>query len=52
MHVSPMPQAGSQGTSVVHVPLRQTCAPVHVVPQAPQFVVLVAVFTHAPPQQA
>jgi hypothetical protein len=52
MHASPMPHAGSQGTSVVQVPLRQTWPPVQVVPQAPQFVALLPVSTHAPPQQA
>jgi hypothetical protein len=51
-HVSPMPQAGEQGTSVVHDPLRQTCAPVHAVPHAPQCAVLVLVSTHAAPQHA
>lgn len=47
-----MPQPGSHGASVVHVPLTQTWPPVQVVPQAPQFVVLLEMSTHAPPQQA
>lgn len=50
--VSPIPQAGSHGTSVVHVPLRQTCAPTHATPHAPQFVALLVMSTQVPPQQA
>ena len=52
MQVSPMPQVGSQGTSVVQVPLKQTWAPTHAVPHAPQFVVLLVMSTQVPPQQA
>ena len=52
VHVSPMPHGEGHGTSVVQVPLRQTWPPVQVVPHAPQFVVLLVMSTHAPPQQA
>lgn len=50
--VSPMPQGGSQGTSVVQVPLRQACPVAQALPHAPQWVVLAVTSTQAPPQQA
>ena len=50
--VSPGPQAGSHGTSVVQPPARQTSPAPHALPQKPQFDASVCVSTQPPPQQA
>jgi hypothetical protein len=52
VQVSPMPHAGSHGTSVVQVPPRQTCPPTQATPHAPQLVALLVMSMHPPPQQA
>ncbi len=49
--LSPAAQAGSQGTSVVHVPAKQTSSPLQVTPHAPQFAESADVSRHAPSQQ-
>jgi hypothetical protein len=51
-HVSPVRHAGSQGTSSVHPPAKQTRPASHTLPQVPQFEALVCTSTHAPPQHA
>lgn len=35
----------------VHTPATQLCPAAHALPQEPQWAVLVAVFTHDPPQE-
>jgi hypothetical protein len=49
--LSPGPQAGSQGTSAVQVPLSHTKPPVQAFPQIPQWLPSDDVSTHAPSQQ-